>query len=258
MTRRHLLILCILWGLSLGSCSAGPENSDPILETEPDGTPTLVFPTPTGESDTGAPTILQIWFAEELNPADGSPAGDLLSTRLDEFEQRHPGLRISIRVKSSDGTGSIMAALDAAMDAAPLALPDIVAIPHTELDSSVDEDLVFPLDELLSDPDDRDWYGYAQQMGQVNSVSYGIPFSGDALVLAYRKDIVEQAPTTWEEVLLTDGPLGFPAADGQALFPLTLYQSIGGELMGENGEVRITPASLALFCAFLKTPRTPM
>ena len=244
MTRSLLTRVSILCALVLGACAAQPDTDNPDQPVEGNSTPTVEFLTPTPESSGAAPQILQIWLPEELNPADGSLAADLLIARLAEFEQRHPGVRINVRLKSVDGPGGLMAALQAASEAAPLALPDIVAMPHSELAASVDRELLFPLDELLAEPDDMDWYGYAQQMGQVEEATYGLPLSGDALVMAYRQTIIEQAPATWEAALTTEGPLVFPGADPQAFFPLTLYQSIGGELTDENGQVVLSPEPL--------------
>ncbi|MBL1193308.1 MAG: extracellular solute-binding protein, partial [Chloroflexi bacterium] len=249
LLKRSGLVLVLV----IGACSALPETGDIDQVPEEEGIPTVTFPTPTPEAEEGAPTSLQIWLPEELNPADGSAAADLLITRLAEFEQRHPGLRINVRIKSIDGPGSLMAALESANEAAPLALPDIVAMPHTELAASVDSDLLYPLDDLLVAADDTDWYGYAQQMGQVSSATYGLPLSGDALILAYRQNIIEQAPADWETALTVEGPLVFPAADPQALFPLTLYQSLGGNLLDENGEATITPEVLQTVLGFFET-----
>jgi ABC-type glycerol-3-phosphate transport system substrate-binding protein len=62
--------------------------------------------------------------------------------------------------------------------------------------------------------------------------------------MVYRPIVVEDPPSSWEEIIQTGNVLSFPAADPQALFTLAMYQSLGGELLSETGELLFDPILL--------------
>jgi ABC-type glycerol-3-phosphate transport system substrate-binding protein len=88
---------------------------------------------------------------------------------------------------------------------------------------------------LIADPEDSDWFDYALRLAHLQDSLFGLPFSGDALVLVYRNEIISQPPATMAQVLQSSGALAFPAADPQALFTLALYQAEGGEVLDGEG-----------------------
>ncbi|RPI31629.1 MAG: hypothetical protein EHM70_11100, partial [Chloroflexota bacterium] len=43
--------------------------------------------------DTTGPVTLQIWLPPQFDPASGTEAGQLLENHLNQFAERHPGVR---------------------------------------------------------------------------------------------------------------------------------------------------------------------
>ncbi|MEX1247671.1 MAG: extracellular solute-binding protein [Anaerolineales bacterium] len=213
------LILAIAF--ILGACAVPPWLSPEV--TEEPGAPTVqpATPTPDNSTSTAGATIITVWVPPGFDPGGGSPAASLLQTRFDEFAEQHPQLRIEARVKAESGTGGLLDSLVNAKVAAPLALPDLVLMPHTQLSNAAQIEILLPLTDLSEEEASDDWYGFATEMTEVDGVPFGLPFAGDALVLAYRPTALTQVPATWEALLEGGLQLGFAAADPSAVFTLT-------------------------------------
>jgi multiple sugar transport system substrate-binding protein len=230
MNRLLLLVLLFTAGCT-AITSAGPTNLPP---TPPTSTPT---PAPT-EAVTAAPDgplTLRVWLPPEFDPDSGSPAGDLLKSRLDEFTSRRPGTRIEVRIKAPDGPGGLLDSLTTASAAAPLALPDLVALPRPIMETAALKGLVHPYQNLSSPIDEPEWYPYARQLARLQDSIFGIPFAGDAMTLVYQPSEISTPPDDLPSALGSPGILGFPAADPQALYTLALYQAAGGNVRDEQG-----------------------
>jgi len=206
--------------------------------------PTIIFPTPeqTTTPDPGLPAgpiSLLVWVPAEFDPNTGDDASTLLLERIDDFSNQTPGVRVEVRVKNIEGSGNLLESLSSAKEAAPLALPDLVALPGDQMQIAASQNLIYPLESFLTDQDDSDWYEFALELGQYQNEQYGIPFAAQALVMAYHPIIVGDPPSTWEEIIQTENVLAFPAADPNAYYTLALYQSIGGEIFDENGDLQV-------------------
>ena len=207
------------------------------LGTVPPTAPSTPANTPPAASSVTppGPQVLSIWLPPEFDPGSGTPAGDLLQAHLDEFTRRRAGVRIEVRVKALEGPGGLLDALSSASAAAPLILPDLIALPRPMLETATLKGLLHPYDGLIATLDQPDWYEYARQLGRIQSSTYGLPFAGDARVLVYRSDVLPEPPQDWPAVLELPGPLIFPAASSKALFTLAQYQSAGGAVQDEQG-----------------------
>lgn len=209
-----------------------------------------VTPTPPG------PVTLQIWVPPQFDPQADTPVGDLLRSRLDEFSSRRPDVRVEVRVKAVDGPGGLLDSLTTASAAAPLALPDVVALPRTVQETAALKGLLHPFDGLTTVMEDSDWYAYARQLAQLQSSTFGLPFAGDALIMVYRPNAVSEPPADWASALITKGPLAFPAADPQSLFTLTLYQSSGGNVRDDQGRPILDADTLGRVLTFYQDAET--
>ena len=209
-------------------------------------TPTEVLPgslaSPTPESSptpsqplVGSKTLI-VWVPPGFDPTDGSTAGNLFLSRLDEFSLRRPQTDIQVRVKELSGEYGLLEMLRTTRAAAPIILPDLVALPRLLMEQAFNEGLIIPLGELTAVMDENDWFSYAQDLARAEDQTAGIPFAGDALVLAYKNDTEESPPPDWDSVLTTQKALAFPASDPQALVTLALVQSLKGELVNSSGE----------------------
>jgi len=252
MIKKHHFLLIGILALALAGCGQLPflgGDQTPEVTATQAATPQA---SPTPSVGTTQALTLEIWLPPEFDPAGESPAGALLQARLDEFSQYHPGVRVNVRIKALEGDAGLLNSLIAAYEAAPLALPDLVALPRSDLQSAASRGILTPLDDLLNNPDDEDWYDYARQMSRVNENTYGLPFAGDALVMAYHPGVLEAPPADWENALAIGAPLAFPAADTRALFTLLQYQAIEPSVLDENGEGSLDAVTLTPVLEFLE------
>ena len=249
MINRIIRVIC--WGLLifLAGCSSfesfDPDWINQILYTptvEPTNTPAPTTPTvdatlsATGQPEPAVaePRILRVWLPPQFNPNTNNEAAGLLKERLNDFEAAHPGLQIDIRIKSESGEADLLNSLSITSMAAPDALPDLIALPRTDLEAATQKGLLEPLDDISRTLQNSEWYPYANEMSEVNGRSYGIPFAGDALVIVYRPELVWIK--SWDDILLSDSQLLFSGADPQAEVALSLYASLGGELIDAQGD----------------------
>lgn len=203
-------------------------------------------PTPTPSTIT-----LRIWLPPQFAPDSGNPSGAILQARLDEFVSRRPGVQIEIREKSEEGAASLINSLTATNAAAPETVPDLIALPHSQLQVAVLKGVLHPYDGLTEVIDDEDWFEYAHQLGRLQNSTFGLPFAGDALVMVYRSTI-ETPPVSFTDFLSGTNSLAFPAGDVQGLYPLTLYLAAGGSIYDEQGKLMISPAPLTATLTFFE------
>lgn len=209
--------------------------------------------TPEGPQDQPSNVNLKIWVPPQFDPAAATPAGELLKARLEEFQAAHSHVRIEVRLKAVTGPGGLLDVLTTASAAAPLAVPDLVALPQFLLESTALDGLIYPYDGLTTAMEDHEWYGYARELGQVQTSTFGLPFAGDALMVAYRPLLVETPPHNWESTLAISGTLAFPAADPQGLFTLIQYLAAGGAVQDEQGHVILEEKPLVDVLSFYQT-----
>jgi ABC-type glycerol-3-phosphate transport system substrate-binding protein len=242
-----LILLLFLSGCSdlpFLRASATPTSSLPKPTLTQEATATAeASQTPAGAPP--GPVTLSIWLPPQFDPASGTPAGELLQARLDEFVKRRPGVRLEVRIKALEGPGGMLESLSTASAAAPQAIPDLIALPRPILEAAALKGLLHPYDGLTTTLDNTDWYNYARQLARLQNSTFGIPFAGDALILAYRPQVVTEPPRDWNAVLQAPGMLVFPAADPQALCTLAFYQAAGGEVQDDQGRPSLDAPTLA-------------
>jgi hypothetical protein len=160
-------------------------------------------------------------------------------------------LRIEVRIKALEGVGGLLDSLSTASAAAPQALPDLVALPRSLVEEAALKGLLKPLDDLTQIHLEQGWYSYALELAHLQNRTFGIPFAGDALLMASTPGDAPGARFTWNETPVISGTLAFPASDNQALFPLSLYLAAGGTLLDEQGRPALNPAKLTGVLEFL-------
>ena len=226
--------LLILTGMFL---TAGCASLEPLLAalTTPTPIPTprptsthTVIPTETVPPPSQA-SLLRVWLPPQFDPAAENNAANLLEQRFAEFEAEHPGLLIEVRLKRSEEDNNIVDSLSITNEAAPNALPDLILLSRPDLESAALRGLLHPIDGLSTALEDRDWYAYAQQLARIQNTGYGLPFVGDVLVLVYYPEL--GTIVTWEDVLSSRGQIVFPSNHAQGLVGLSLYASVGGQIL---------------------------
>lgn len=177
--------------------------------------------------------LIRLWLPPRFDPADGTPAGNLLQQRLDDFAAQNPGLRLEIRIKAED---IFVRALQTTQAAAPTAMPDVVLLSRTDLERAAAFGVLATLDGLLDLSADPDWFPYARASARIQNSVFGLPLASDMLVLITRPGALG-AFTDWDQFAARGGVLSFPAADSNALFLLSMYQSASGSVDLRNGYV---------------------
>jgi multiple sugar transport system substrate-binding protein len=225
------IILVIL----LTSC-ADLQGQVPGTTPLPSPTPTASFqPTPQGTQSAAGPTIIRLWLPPEFDPGNGTTAGDLLQERLNQFTAQRADIRIETRVKAASGTGGLLDSLSSASAAAPLIVPDLILLPRSSLEIAALKGLLFPLDDLTDPLGEDDWYPYAQEMGQIQTSTFGLPFAGNALISLFRPAEIETLAFDWTTAIDAGQPIAFPAAEEEAYFPIAQYLSTGAPLQDVDG-----------------------
>jgi ABC-type glycerol-3-phosphate transport system substrate-binding protein len=232
--KKHPVFL-IVWLLFLTACGELPSSG--INPTPTAAATSTRTPLPHAEATpTRGPVTLRVWLPPQFDPSSDLPASQLLQERLNEFTARRPDVHLEVRIKAQEGPGGLLDALTTASAAAPLALPDLVAVPRPILEAGALKGLLHPYDAFTQTLDGEDWYEYARQMGRLQNSTFGLPFAGDALLLVHRTAAVSEPPRDLASAMQASGPLVFPAADPQALFTLALYQAAGGGI--QDGQER--------------------
>ena len=176
--------------------------------------------------------ILRVWLPPRFDPNADTESASLLKRRLADFEATHPGLEIEVRIKAEEGETSLLNSLSITSRAAPIALPDLIALSRPDLEAAALKGLLHPVDGLSTVLDDSNWYPYARELGHIQNIGYGLPFAADALVMVHRPGL---EINTWDDIFSSDESLVFSAGDPQALVALSLYISAGGRLVNEQG-----------------------
>ncbi len=215
-------------------------------------TPDRAAASPTGAPAPPGPGVIRLWLPDQLETDPETPAGGALARRLAGFEFRNQGLTVELRLKRSTGRGGLLDSLSAAAAAAPAALPDIVALNQSDLAAAANKGLIAPLAGQLSAPAEPDYFPFAVELSEVDGVLYGLPFAGNAQMLAYNTLLYPSAPLGWTDVISGAGPFLFPAGDQTALFTLGQYLALDGALRDSNGQPALDAALLAQVLEFYR------
>jgi ABC-type glycerol-3-phosphate transport system substrate-binding protein len=196
---------------------------------------------------------LVIWLPAFTGIATEGSAGTVLTNAFHQFEQRHPSINLDIQIKADFGTASLFNYLRSAQEVAPSILPDLVLINTQQLWQIVDLGMVVPLDESEYIAN-ADFFAVTRDAVVYRTQTVGIPFSVDVIHLAYDRDVISAPPTTWEELLATEQPILFPAAEtGNVTTSLLNYAGAGGALL-EDGSIS-DPEAMEAFFTFLADGR---
>lgn len=258
MMRRIVLAAFLL----LSAACAPGQFEIPFLATPsaPAETPLPVIPQPTSTraavtTSTPEAARLRLWLPPQLDPNGSTAAAQALKARLDEYAAAHPDLTLEIRIKGADGENGLLEALSITRSAAPAALPDLVALPRADLEAAAVKGALHPLDGLSDELDNPDWYPYAREAGHVQDVTYGLPFAGDALAIAYHPSQFEEPPARWEKLFVANKSLAFNSEDPDSLFVLSLYLATGSPLLDRSNQPFLDAPALQTVLQGLKESR---
>jgi len=206
----------------------------PPATVQPDsvtGTPSTPGDSTATSPAAGTRRDLRVWLPARFDPEADSAAAHILKARLDLFARLHPGIQLDIRVKAETDPSSLLEMLMLARAAAPDSLPDLIALPRADLEDAALKSLIHPIEGLTEALDEPGWYSYARQLAHVQNSAYGLPFAGDALLLAYDPDKYVNPPVSWDVILRRPGVLALLGDRPQILFLIGLYRSMNGGLL---------------------------
>lgn len=206
---------------------AATPTPEPAVMITPKASPEI-NPTPTNIPETKKQQKLSIWVPEVFDPAKGSPAAKFLETTINDFIEKNPGLIVEIRVKADASAAGLMESLTLTSAAAPDAMPSLVLLNRSQMEETASKGIIFPYEGLTSSLDETDWFPFAKELATFQDEVYGLPLTGDALVLVMRNNRAPSQSPTWEEIEKMGSAVLFAAADPQAAVPLAFYRSAGG------------------------------
>jgi|YNPNPStandDraft_1061719.scaffolds.fasta_scaffold00037_44 multiple sugar transport system substrate-binding protein len=239
-----VFVVLIVGLFQLSACAGGAVSGEVVVTQtatlmQLTLTPAGLVSSDTPVVSTASPPIQQkltLWLPPQFNPDAPTTGAKLLKDRLRSFEQQNSGVELTVRLKALHGPAGLLEMLTAAHAAAPAALPSLVALTRSDLETAALKGIVYPLETSLDADKEEDWFEYARQLGRIQGSAMGLPFAGDALLLLYRPSRAGSPPQDWLDLLQRDQPILFPVADPYSLLTLDLYLSAGGVLQDNQGK----------------------
>lgn len=241
----HYALILLLVGCSSLTPLLSTPTPAPVIEAT--STPQAI-PTPTQTVTTG-PQILRVWLPSRFDPNAETASAALFKQRLLDFENEYPGIQVEVRIKSDM---DITKTLSVTSKAAPEAMPDLILLSHSNMQSAGSAGFLHPLDGLTTILQDPDWYTFARELGHIQNTEYGIPFASDVLLRLYHPAVFSEPPTTWEALFESGTFMAFPVSDPKALFSLSLYLSENEKLVDDQGVVTLDEQTLVNLLSFYK------
>ncbi len=261
MRVKWFILALLLFSVALTACDLLESAADPEAVADdtfgtvtPDATveavpATLVFEVP--PTATPSSVDLKVWIPPDI--AVRTEAGtQTLADQITNFNTQHPEVVIRVEQKRVLGDGGILSYLRTGRNVSPSVLPDLIAIPTELLDSSANENLIFPLDDRL-DPDSlEELFPPALEMSQAQDRTLGYPF---ALTwqphLVYNSNaLTSTLPLTWDRLISEPERSMVFAAGGSegAILALQFYLDAGGTVQNESGQpaLQVEPLTVAL------------
>ena len=251
MIRKELRVSYFVISILLVGCSSlAPFLSPPTAVPAQTATSTPQ-PTPTSTAPAiDQPRLLRVWLPPQFDPNTGTPSAELLKQRLQNFESTHSGIQIEVRIKDD---ADILNALSVTANAAPGAMPDLIALSHSNMQTAASAGYLHPLEGLTTILQDPDWYVVAREFGHVQNTEFGLPFACDALLAVYRPAVFESMPAGWNDVFSSGSYIAFPVADPEAFFSLALYLSDGSRFVDDQGVATLNEETLIKVLSFYKS-----
>ena len=203
----------------------------------------LVTPIRIGRPD--APLKLTLWAQQEYSHlAARQEVAVIFRDILEKWAESHPGIQIEV---------SVMPALELhkaklLLAAAAGRLPDVASVDSFWMPLFLERGDVKPMDPYWPAEDRADFLPFTiSTLSDAQGHVYGLWHGTDCRVLYYRKDLVPQAPRTWDELLSVASRIsrerhiaGYLYNAGRweaAVFDhLPMFWGQGGELVNAAGE----------------------
>ncbi len=230
-------------------------TATPLPETP--AAPSEISPgIPAPSSTPDIPPSVTIWWPAALASSSESSVSTELQAQFDDFEAV-TDLPLLVRIKRLDGAGGILSTLQTALPVAPAARPDLTLIPRQHMRAAAFAGLIYPLDEVLPASLLQDLYPQARQYGQIDEVTFGLPYLLTLQHTVYRESAFERSPTTFGELLEAGQAFAFPAGaqSGANDTLLIQYTATGGHLVSGPGDPALEEQPLVEVLTFYEQAR---
>lgn len=177
---------------------------------------------------------------------DQTPAADKI---VEAFEKKNPSIKVKIEDLPSTSTEQhnvYSTALSTGDDSIDVVTEDIVW--SSEFASS---DWLLPLDKYFNSEKQSEFFPGSISAVKYKDKTYAVPFSTDAGVLYYRKDLVKEPPKTWDELIkVSQDNVGKNGIEQGMLFQAFQNEALvcnasefifgnGGDVLDSDGKVVI-------------------
>lgn len=185
------------------------------------------------------PITVRVWWPDSLYNADNQNIVDILEAQFENFNNTHPFIHAEVRLKRSEGQGSIISTLLAAEEVAPGAIPDLVLLRRDDLALAVQNGIARPMEDWVPDTIRDGLLPNTLALGQIDTRLYGLPYLLRIDHLVFRTSAFDTSPTTYEDVLNSDSGFLLPGGlqPNQSVNNVILgqYLAEGGRLVDESG-----------------------
>lgn len=178
------------------------------------------------------------------------PGGNLYEQSVrfaEEYMKNNPGVEIEvIEVGWGDAYSKIMTMVAAGN------APDIMYVGTRWIPALAQMNALQPLDQFISEGKKNLYFDSLLRGDVYQGKLYGLPRSFSTKALIYRTDLIEEPPTTWEELVSVakkvqkenEGMYGFAIAGAKHVSTTTqffnyVYQN-GGKIFDEKGNIHLT------------------
>jgi len=177
---------------------------------------------------------------------------EIIEDVADEYNKTHPGIKINPVFQGlfEDMQMKMLAS------AVTHNLPDVAQVQIEYLDPYIENGLINPIDDIISDDDKNDILDVMWKTGSRNDKIYGVPFCISTTVFFYNEDAFkkahidpDRAPSTWEQMVgmgekLTSDTTGDGKIDKYAvmfwmdgLYGIApIFWANGGRLLSSDGK----------------------
>ncbi|MNO30269.1 Cyclodextrin-binding protein precursor [compost metagenome] len=221
------LVLCLLLTLTVTACSSGNGNST----SNPNSSPNSAVNEPGGttndeEMKPEAGAKLMVWEAKEQLEYMKQVAAD--------FEKEY-GVPVTVEEMAGGDQGARLAT-----DGPSKLAADVLTLPHDQIGQAVKAGLLLPND-VFEEETKSTMVETAIQASSYEGVLYGYPKSVETYALFYNKDLISEAPTTWEDVIAFAKTYNKPKENKFAImwefvgyYSYPFIGSFGGYIYGDN------------------------
>lgn len=226
------LVLSLLLALTVTACGSGNGNST----AQPNSNPNSTVNEPGGTTNEKNPA------EEELKPEAGAELTvweakeqvEYMKQLAADFEKEY-GVPVKVEEMAGGDQGTRLAT-----DGPSKLAADVLTLPHDQIGQAVKAGLLLPND-VFEEETKSTMVETAIQASTYDGILYGYPKSVETYALFYNKDLISEAPKTWDDVIAFANTYNKPKENKFAImwefvgyYSYPFIGSFGGYIYGDN------------------------